>query len=65
MYKDFGQLDKGAMPNKLVVLPQYPKKITRTEKREALEAVNLIIENCTGKIKGRTCANDSKQQSFL
>ena len=53
------------MPNKPVVLPQDPTKLTRTEKREALEAVKMIKENCTGKINGRTCANSSKQQFFL
>ena len=64
MYKDFNQLDKGAMPKTIVVLPQDPKKLTSTEKIEALEAVNLIKENFTGKIKGRTCANGIKQQIF-
>ena len=65
MYKYFNQLDKGAMPNKPVVLTQDPTKLTKTENREALEAVNLIKENRTGIIKGRTSANGSKQQSFL
>ena len=36
MYKYFNQLNKGAMPNKSVVLPQDPTKLTKTEKREAL-----------------------------
>ena len=65
MYKKFNQLDKGAMPNKPVVLPQDPTKLASTEKREALEAVNLIKENLTGIIKGRTCANGSKQRIVL
>ena len=42
MYKEFNQLDKGDMSNKPVVLPQDPTKLTRTENREAMEAVNLI-----------------------
>ena len=65
MYKDFNQLDKGAMPKTIVVLPQDPKKLTSTENREALEEVNLIREKRTGKIMGRTCANGIKQQTFL
>ena len=42
MYKEFNQLDKGSIPDKSVVLPQDPKKLTQTGKREALEALNLI-----------------------
>ena len=45
IYKEFNQLDKGAIPNKPAVLPQDPTKLTRTEKRETLETVNLIKEN--------------------
>ena len=65
MYKEFNQLEKLDMPYKPVVLPQYPMKFTRTEKREALEAVKLIKEKRTGTIKGNTCENGSKQRSFL
>ena len=65
MYKEFHQLDKGAMPNTPVILPHDPTKLTRTEKREAFEAVNLIKGKRTGAIKGHTCANGSKQWSFL
>ena len=65
MYKNLNQLDKGAMPNKPVVLPQDSTKLARKEKREDLEAVNLIKEKRTGTIKGRTCTNESKQRSFL
>ena len=36
MYKEFNKIDKIAMPNKPVVLPQDPKKLARTEKIEAL-----------------------------
>ena len=62
MYKEFNQLDKGAIPNKPVMIPQEPMKLTRTEKREASEAVNLIEENRTETIKGRTFENGSKQR---
>ena len=62
IYKEFKQLDEGAVPNKPVVLPQDPSKLTREEKSRALEAVNLIKEKRNGKIKGRTCADGSKQK---
>ena len=65
MYKEFNQLNKGAMPKKTVLLPQDPTKLTRIENREALKLVNLIKEKRTGKIKGRNCANGGKQRSFL
>ena len=65
MYKDLNKLDKGYIPNKPVVLPQDTTTFTRKDRREALELVNPIKEKRTGKIKGRTCANGSKQRSFL
>ena len=65
IYKEFKQLDEGAVPNKPVVLPQDPSKLTREEKSRALEAVNLIKEKRNGKIKGRTCADGSKQKHYL
>ena len=34
MYKELNQLYKRAMLNKPVVLPQYPKKLIRIEKRK-------------------------------
>ena len=36
MYKEFNKLDKGSTTNKPVVLQQDPKKLNRTEKKEAL-----------------------------
>ena len=65
MYKEFNQLDRGATPNKPVVLPSDPTKLTSTKKKEALEAVNLNKEKRTGTIRGRTSANGRKQRSFL
>ena len=65
MYKGFNKLDEGDMPKKPVVIPQYITKLNRTEKIEALEAVNPIKEKCTGTIKGRTCENGSKQRNVL
>ena len=53
------------MPNKHIVLPQDLKKLYRTYKRGELEAVNLIKQKITGKIKGRMCADGSKQKNYL
>ena len=35
------------------------------EKKRALEAVNLIKKKRCGKLKGRTCADGSKQKRYL
>jgi len=39
--------------------------VSNEEKRRALEAVKLIKKKRRGKIKGRTCADGSKQKRFL
>ena len=51
IYKEFKQPNEGAVPNKPVVLPQDQLKLTREEKRRALEAVNLIKEKGTERSK--------------
>ena len=53
------------MPNKPVVVPINPDGLTEDEKTQALEAVNLIKQKRNGKIKGRTCANGSKQRKYV
>jgi hypothetical protein len=65
MIKEFEQLDKGAFPGKPVVGPADPNTLTSLEIKSALEAVNLIKEKRDGRIKGRTCANRSKQRKYL
>ena len=65
MVKEFQQLNEGAIPGKPVVDPVDPTTITSEEKHQALEAVNLIKEKRCGHIRGRTCANGSKQRQFL
>ena len=65
MFKEFQQLDKGAAPGKPVFGVIDPDKLTLQQKLSALEAVNLIKEKRCGKIKGRTCANGSKQHKYL
>ena len=42
IFKELNQLDKGAKEGNPVVIPLDPYKLTTQEKREALEAVNLI-----------------------
>ena len=63
--KEFWQLVHGAFPGKKVVKGVDPKTLTEEEKQQALDAVNLIKEKRTGEIKGRTCANGSKQCLYL
>ena len=46
-------------------MPADPKTLTDKDIREALPTVNLIKEKRTGKLKGRTCANGSKQHLYL
>ena len=65
MVKELKQLNDGAMPGKPVVVPQDPDVLTEDEKESALEAVNLIKEKRDGRIKGRTCANGSKQRKYV
>ncbi len=39
--------------------------MTAKDKTEALDAINLIAEKRCGKIKGRTCANGSRQRKYV
>jgi hypothetical protein len=65
MFKEYKQMDEGPMPGKPVFGVCDSTKLSWEEKRQALEAVNLIKEKRCGKIKGRTCANGSKQRQYL
>ena len=65
MYKELKQLDEGAMPGKPVVQPIDVKQLSDKDKKNALYAVNLIKQKRCGKIKGRTCADGSKQRATL
>ena len=65
MYKELQQLDRGAIKGKPVVSPIDVRSLTPEAKRQALDAVNLIDNKRSGKIKGRTCANGSKQKLYL
>lgn len=65
LVKEFTQLDQGAFPGKPVVEPVEANLLTTNDKARALEAMNIIAEKRCGKIKGRTCADGSKQRRYL
>ena len=61
MIKEFVRLDQGAFPGKPVVEPINADSLTKDELNMAMEAVNILKEKRNGIIKGRTCANGSRQ----
>jgi len=66
MIKEFTQLNEGSKPGNPVVAGVDPKDMTHEDRtKHTLEAVNLIQEKRSGKIKGRTCADGSKQKRYL
>ena len=65
LIKEYTQLDQGAFPGKPVVEPIDYDDLTEEERREALESVNLIKKKRSGVMKGRTCADGSRQRRYL
>ena len=63
--KEFKQLNDGAFPGKPVVEPIAHESLTNDEIKRAMEAVSLIKEKRNGVMKGRTCADGSKQRRYL
>ena len=63
--KEFTQLNEGAVPGKPVVRPVDAATLSPMEKKKALPAVNLIKEKFNGELKGRTCADGSRQRQYL
>ena len=57
MFKEFKQLDEGAKPGNLVVIPTDTKSLSSREKKKSLRAVNFIKEKRNGDIKGRMYAD--------
>lgn len=53
------------MPGKPLFGCIDPNDISMEERKRALEAVNLIKKKRCGKMKGRACANGSKQKRYL
>jgi hypothetical protein len=65
LFKEYKQLDEGAMKGKPVLAPINPDTLSYEQRKQALYAVNLIKEKRCGKIKGRTCADSSRQKQYL
>ena len=64
--KELKQLQEGAMPGKPVIEAMNPDDMTNEDKmKRTLEAVTVIKQKRCGKIKGRTCADGSKQRRYL
>ena len=65
MIKELIQLEEGPMPIKKVVTTINPDTLSAEDKAKSLNAVNLIKQKRDGTIKGRTCADGSKQKVYL
>ena len=65
LFKELKQLDEGPMPGKPVIEPIELDELTPEMKSTAMNAINLIAEKACGKIKGRSCADGSKQKRYL
>ena len=63
--KEFTQLSNGAVLGKPMVKLVNISTLTPLEKHKALLAVNLIKEKFCGELKGRTCADGSRQHKYL
>ena len=48
-----------------MIVPINFNDLTEKDKKDELEAVNLIAEKYYGTIKGRTCANGAKQRRYV
>ena len=65
MVKELKQLEYSPMPGKQVFTAIDPDTLSLEQKKRALNAINLIKQKRDGLIKGRTCADDSDQCTFL
>ena len=65
MIKETKQLEEVTMSGKKVVNAIDPDILSVEEKVKALNAVNLIKQKIDGTIKGRICADGSKQKRYL
>ena len=65
MIKEFTQLNEGAVPGNPVVRPINANTLTLSDKKKAIPAVNLIKEKHDGVLKGKSCADGSKQKKYL
>ena len=65
MIKELKQLEEGPMPGKKVVTAINTDTLSTEDKAKPLNVVNLIKQKRDGTIKGRTCADGSKQKRYL
>ena len=65
MMKELKQLNDGVLPGNPVIQPIPFEQLSQKDKEEALEVVTIIAEKRFGKIKGRACANGSRQRKYL
>ena len=65
MIKELTQLEEGPIPGKKVVTAINPDTLSAEDKAKSLNAVNIIKQKRDGTIKGRTCADGSKQKIYL
>ena len=47
------------------LFPMDPKNITKEEHTKAISSLMLLKENRYGIVKGRSCANGSKQRTYI
>ena len=64
MFKEYKQLVYGPHGQPVIAPIDY-NELTSEQRKRALETVNLIKEKRTGDIKGRACANGSRQRRYL
>ena len=64
IFKKYKQLYDVPMPGKPVVAPFNPDVLSPLDRKKTLEDVKLIKDKRCEKIKGLTCANDSKQIKY-
>ena len=62
LVKEFKQLNDGAVPGKPVVCPVNPNTLTKEDKCKEFNAVTIIKEKRNGDVKGRACADGSRQK---
>ena len=65
LMKEYSQLDQGAMKGKPVICPINPDQLSMEQKKRAMNVVNLIQKKRCGKIKGRACADGSRQRRYI
>ena len=65
MMKELKQLNDGIIPGNPVIQQIPFDELSQKDKEQTLKAVNIIAQKQSGKIKGRTCVNGSRQRKYL